>query len=235
MNFENKKVLITGGTRGIGAAIAAYLSGLGAEVWITGRTLEKSQRGFSVDFSSIESAAGFFEQLKSAPSFDVLVNNAGINYIESIHAYPDNTLDELLMVNYQMVLKTSKAVARQMIDAKIEGRIVNIASIWATHTKKGRSIYSSTKAALLGFTRGAAVDLAEYGILVNSVSPGFTETELTKKTMGKAGIEEVSEQIPLRRLAQPEEIAKVVGFLASNDNSYITGQNIIIDGGFTII
>ena len=235
MDFTNKKVLVTGGTRGIGAAISTYLTACGAEVWITGRNLPTGQQGFSVDFSSAESSEVFLNSLDDAPHFDVLINNAGINHIDTIDQYPDDLLKKVLTVNYEMVVKTTQAISRKMIAENKGGKIVNIASIWATQTKKGRSIYTSTKAALVGFTRGVAVDLAEHGILVNAVSPGFTETELTAQTMGEAGIKDICQQIPLGRLAQPEEIAKVVSFLASDDNSYITGQNIITDGGFTII
>jgi len=112
------------------------------------------------------------------------------------------------------------------------GRIINIASIWSVISKPGRSIYSATKAGLVGMTKAAAAELGDWGILVNSVSPGFTMTELTKKSLSGSEIKDLSAQIPLKRFALPEEISKLVLFLASDLNGYITGQNIVIDGGF---
>ena len=111
--------------------------------------------------------------------------------------------------------------------------MVNIGSIWATNTRIGRSAYCAAKSGVLGMTRGISADLAAHGILVNTVSPGFVLTELTKGTMGEEGIAEISAQIPAGRLAEPREIAEVVAFLASQNNTYLTGQNIIVDGGFT--
>ena len=113
--------------------------------------------------------------------------------------------------------------------------MVNIASIWSTTTKAGRSLYSATKTGLVGLTRTIAIDMAPYNVLANAVSPGFTRTELTKSTLSPADSQALKAQIPLSRFAEPTEISKVVMFLASDFNTYLTGHNIIVDGGFTVV
>ena len=115
------------------------------------------------------------------------------------------------------------------------GRIIHISSIWSVVSKSHRSLYSTMKTGLLGMTRAMAVEWANQDILINSISPGFVETELTKKSLTGQQQEELKKQIPIKRFAQPQEIAEVASFLCSNKNTYLTGQNIIIDGGFTIV
>ena len=115
------------------------------------------------------------------------------------------------------------------------GRIVNIASIWSQISKTGRALYTTSKTGLVGFTRSMTVEYAGSNILVNAVSPGFTITELTKQSLSNNQIKSLSEEIPIHRFAKPEEIAPIVLFLCSDMNTYITGQNITIDGGFTLV
>jgi 3-oxoacyl-[acyl-carrier protein] reductase len=115
------------------------------------------------------------------------------------------------------------------------GRIVNIASIWSIITKPGRAVYAATKSGLVGMTRAVAVDLAPYGILVNAVSPGFVNTELTKNTLSPEECESLSSQVPMGRFAEPEEIARTVLFLSSDWNTYLTGQNLVVDGGYACV
>ena len=116
-----------------------------------------------------------------------------------------------------------------------EGRIVNIASIWSVITRGERLAYTASKFGLVGATKTAAVDLAPDGILVNAVSPGFTMTELTARTLSSADVEELSQEIPMGRFAEPEEVSGLVYFLCSQENTYLTGQNIVIDGGYTVV
>ena len=113
------------------------------------------------------------------------------------------------------------------------GRIVNIGSIWAVVSKPGRCVYSATKNGIHGVTNTMAVELAPYNILVNTVCPGFTMTEMTKKNNTPEQIEELSREIPMQRLAEPEEMAEVIYFLCSEQNTYLTGQKITVDGGFS--
>jgi len=115
------------------------------------------------------------------------------------------------------------------------GRIVNIASIWSITTKPGRAVYTATKSGLVGMTKAVAVDLAPYSILVNAVSPGFTNTELTKTSLSPEECEDISNKVPMGRFAEPAEIARTVLFLSSNLNTYITGQNLVVDGGYTCV
>lgn len=238
IDFSGQNALVTGGTRGIGHAIAIRLRDLGAEVAVTGRSAEAPSGldGFGylgVDFGDRESTTRFCAEVAAMRDLTVLVNNAGINHIDRIENYPMDRFDEVMEVNYAAVYRVAQAGAQAMLAAGLTGRIVNIGSIWATNTRVGRSAYCASKAGVLGMTRGISADLAPQGILVNAVSPGFVLTELTERTMGPEGIKEVSAQIPMRRLAQPKEIAEVVAFLASPSNTYLTGQNIIVDGGFT--
>jgi 3-oxoacyl-[acyl-carrier protein] reductase len=117
--------------------------------------------------------------------------------------------------------------------AKGYGRIVNITSIWSVVSRSGRSLYSLTKWGIIGLTKTLSIELAENNILVNSVAPGFTKTDLTESTNSKEELKTINSQIPMKRMAEPIEIANLVAFLSSNLNTYITGQNIVIDGGYT--
>jgi NAD(P)-dependent dehydrogenase (short-subunit alcohol dehydrogenase family) len=238
IHFEGKKALVTGGTRGIGRAIAERLNELGAEVIVTGRSeqapAELGSLGYlGVDFSNKACTLRFCEEVAAMGDLDIVINNAGINHIDRIEDYPEDCFEEVMAVNYAAVYRVSQAAARSMLASGLKGRIVNIGSIWATNTREGRSAYSASKAGVAGMSRAIATDLASKGILVNTLSPGFVLTELTERTMGPEGIAEVPSQIPAGRLADPAEIAEVVAFLASSNNTYLTGQNIIVDGGFT--
>lgn len=240
MNFplEGQRALVTGGTRGIGHAIACKLAAQGARVIVTGRQLDGAAAvpGFDympVDFSDKVQLESFAAQVEQLEGLSILINNAGLNRIHSFEAFPTQDYEELQQVNQHAPYRVAQAAARNMLAAGCKGRILNIASIWATHTKPGRSGYCSAKAGLLGMTRSMATDLAHAGILVNAISPGFIETELTRRTLGEAGIREMQAAVPLGRLGQPEEIAECAAFLVGPRNTYMTGQNIIIDGGFT--
>lgn len=187
----------------------------------------------NVDFSDKESTARFCLKVEAMQNLDVVINNAGINHVDRIEDYPEDRFEELMAVNYSAVYRVSQGAARSMLRRQTQGRMLNIGSIWATHTREGRSAYCASKAGVAGMTRAIATDLACKGILVNTLSPGFVQTSLTEKTMGQDGIKEVCKKIPAGRLAMPEEIAEVAAFLVSGNNTYLTGQNIIVDGGFT--
>lgn len=246
LDFKGKTVLITGATRGIGAAIANDFYQAGANLILTGTKMEeinelnKSSREdnrriyLQADFSENKSFENFLSVISNYSRIDICVNNAGVNRIDSIN---DTTLEDynfITKINCHAPFAICRKVSQLMINQNY-GRIINISSIWGIVTKKKRSIYSLTKSAIVGFTKALSVDLAPYNILVNAVSPGFTMTELTKSTNTEMELLNIAEQIPLKRLAQPEEIAKVVLFLSSDLNTYITGQNIAVDGGFTIV
>ena len=242
LNFSGKYIVVTGGTRGIGREIAIQFLNNGGNVTITGtnsidETKLKKDWGFEnlryqrVDFLQKKSVATFIKWLNNQKKIDILVNNAGINKVD---LNVDTTIldfENLIDVNLKVPYLVCREVSKKMIKNKY-GRIVNISSIWGSITKPGRSIYSSTKFGLVGLTKALAVELAPYGVLVNAIAPGFTMTELTKTTNTQKEIDELKEIIPIKRLAEPIEIARLVLFISSDINTYLTGQNIVIDGGY---
>lgn len=249
INLTGKFALITGGTMGIGAAIAAQLHKAGADLLITGvedqeiiskfndevkRNGIKNIKYLQVDFTKQESLHHFFETLDKYEKIDICINNAGTNRNNPIDEIKDEDYDLLMDINLKAPFLITRYLSKRM-KLKNYGRIVNIASIWSVKSRSGRTAYTITKAGLVGLTKTSAIELAPYNILVNAVSPGFTLTELTKKTLPTEEIKELSDIVPIKRFAAPEEIARAVLFLVSDLNTYIAGQNIIIDGGFTIV
>lgn len=242
MNFSGKKVLVTGGTRGIGAAIAVGFYNGGAAVAVTG-TSKKSAEDFyknhpqkeirfiELDFSNLEASQKAVAQIASE-TFDILVNNAGINKIDFLEEIQLEDWQRIQNVNLRGPYLLSKALVPAM-KTKKWGRILNISSIFGVVSKEKRLSYSTSKAGLIGMTKNMALELAESNILVNSVSPGFIDTELTRNVLGEKGILEMVSKVPLKRLGRPEDVANLVMFLASPLNNFISGENIIIDGGFT--
>ena len=138
-----------------------------------------------------------------------------------------------MQVNVKAPFLIAKHLSKHMKKQK-SGKIVNIASIWGDKTISKRLSYTTSKSALIGMTKTLAVELAKYNIQVNTVSPGFTNTKLTNGILSKDQINELVSKVPMGRMADPAEIARIVMFLCSNQNTYITGQNIIVDGGFSI-
>ena len=166
-------------------------------------------------------------------SYVSLTNNKNIfNKIEKINNLKINNYNDILFVNLKVPAILTKIISKNMIKKK-EGKIINISSIFGSVSKSQRSSYSSSKFGLIGLTKSSSLDLAKYNIMVNSVSPGFIKTKLTKKILKEKGIKKISKIIPMNRLGNVKEISNLVNFLSSKYNTYITGQNIIIDGGFT--
>lgn len=237
VSFNDKTVVVTGGTKGIGKAIAECFLGSGANVIVTGRSINKpldldSSIGYiPLNLESDVSIEKFLDCLTSLKHIDAFVNNAGINVIDELANINDADFDSVMEVNLRGPFIICRHLAGLM--GTEGGKIVNIGSIWSKITKKGRVSYIASKAGLAGLTRGLSTDLAEKNILVNAVSPGFVETELTRKSLSKTEIIELTKKIPLNRLAQANEIANFVVFLCSDLNSFMTGQNLVIDGGYT--
>jgi NAD(P)-dependent dehydrogenase (short-subunit alcohol dehydrogenase family) len=245
IDFSNQVVLVTGATRGIGKQIADDFAALGANLILTGtkeeqiRVLNKSMgkdnerklKYICVDFTNSESTEGFIEELKSYSKIDVCVNNAGINRINYIDETHTRDWEDIMTVNLKVPFLIIREVSKIMKKNKY-GRIVNISSIFGVISREKRSIYSSSKFGLRGLTVAASNELAKYNVLVNAVSPGFVLTELTKSILSKKEMKELTEQIPARRLADPAEISRIVLFFASKLNTYVTGQNVIVDGGY---
>lgn len=243
INFDGKEILVTGGSRGIGKEIAlAFLASGGCKVTITGKSPkapswmdEKAVKGqveyYQLDLSSKDWSSDFEDMVENKGGFDVCVNNAGINSIHHLSEFPQSEVQEILAVNLEAPIVISGIVAKQMTLKKY-GRIVNISSIFGVVSKEKRSAYTASKSGLIGVTKTMALDLAKDNVLVNAISPGFIATDLTREVLGKVGIEEMQRRVPLKRLGQPEEIANYVLFLSCELNSYMTGQNIVVDGGF---
>lgn len=218
-----KTVLVTGGSRGIGKAICEKFESEGYKVIKPTRE--------ELDLTNEESITNFIKKNKNV-SVDILINNAGCNEISLVENITDEEIDKMMNLNLITPLKLIRAFVPLMKKNKF-GRIVNIGSIWAVVSKSGRCVYSATKNGIHGITNTLAVELAEYNILVNTVCPGFTLTELTRKNNNDEQIKEICKEIPMGRMAQPEEIANVVFFVGNEKNTYLTGQKITVDGGFT--
>lgn len=218
-----RRVLVTGGSRGIGNAIVKKFEQSGYEIFAPTR-LELNL----ADGNSIEQ----FVEMHKYEYFDVIVNNAGCNDIHEITEITDDELENMMAVNLIAPIKLLRGFVKEMKRRKY-GRIVNIGSIWAVVSKSGRCVYSATKNGIHGVTNTLAIELAQYNILVNTVCPGFTLTELTRKNNSVEQITEICKDIPMGRMAEPKEIAEIVYFLCSEANTYMTGQKITVDGGFS--
>ena len=235
--MENIKyrAVVTGATRGIGYAIAERLLQDGLEVIATGtRKNAKYPAGssyYQVDFLDENSVNKFIQYLKKQ-HINILVNNAGINKIGEFSSIDIDDFDRILRVNLRVPFQICQAVIPYMENEKW-GRIVNLTSIFGNITKEYRAAYSSSKFGLDGMTAALAAELSEKGILANSVGPGVIDTELTRDVLGESGISELKGRIPMKRLGQASEIASLVSWLVSDENTYMTGQNLMIDGGFT--
>lgn len=236
--LKGHRALITGGTRGIGYAIATLFVENGCEVSVTARSAETTAPGECrlrpVDLADPASLQSFVHDI-AGDGFDILVNCAGINKISEFCSF-ENTktsdFDLIQRVNVSAPFRLVQAVLPGM-RAKNWGRIVNITSIFGVISKAQRVAYSTSKFALDGMTASLAAEVAAQGVLANCVAPGFVETDMTRSALGEKGMRDMAVQVPIGRLAQPEEIAKLVAWLASEDNTYVSGQTYIIDGGFT--
>lgn len=216
-----KNVLITGSSRGIGKAILIELKRKGFNCIAPTRQ--------ELDINDPNSIKYFFE--KTNVTIDILINNAGINILNDIESIENSDINAMVNTNLIAPLKLIQHVVQGMKLRKY-GKIINISSIWGVRSKENRTLYSLTKFGINGLTKSLARELGEYNILINSVAPGYVNTEMTNQNVSQHEQEKIKDTIPLKRFAEPEEIAKLIAFLVSEDNSYITGQTIIADGGF---
>lgn len=242
-----RNVLVTGGSRGLGLAIAAALAGEGYAVIAVARTPtdelsaliakhDKSGAGRvrfePFDLAQTDHIAGFVRTLrKTHGSFHGLVNNAGVGTEGILATMPEAQIERLITINTLSPILLTKHIVRTMM-ADGGGRIVNMSSIVASSGYKALSVYSATKAALNGFTRSLAREVGPLGITVNAVAPGFIETDLTKG-LGEKEAEKIRQRSALRRMARPADVAHAVSYLLSDKAINVTGTVLTVDAGGT--
>jgi 3-oxoacyl-[acyl-carrier protein] reductase len=233
--LDGRSAIVTGGTRGIGFAIAKRLVADGATVIATGRsvggTVPEGARYAAVTLDDPVSLESFAARVAEF-SPDILVNNAGINKVALFAEIAMTDFARIQQVNVAAVFRLCQAAVPGMRRRKW-GRVVSITSIWGKISRAGRASYSTSKFAVDGMTAALAAEVASDGVLVNCVAPGIIDSDMTRQVLGAQGIAELAAQIPLGRLGRPEEVAAFVAWLVSPENSYISGQNLTIDGGFT--
>ena len=233
--LEGKLALVTGASRGIGRAIAIGLSAAGAEVVLGYRSgkdeaeqlaAELGARAIQADVSTAEDAKRLVEE---AGDVDVLVNNAGLTRDGLLARMSDDDWRTVLETNLSSVFYTCRAVTRPMMK-KRNGSIVNISSVVGVHGNWGQTNYAASKAGIIGFTKSLARELGSRNIRANVVAPGYVKTQLTDVLPDEATASMV-QATPLGRVAEPEEVAGAVRFLASDEASFITGEVLLVDGG----
>ncbi len=243
MNLENEIGLVTGASRGIGAAIADALANAGATVIgtatseggaeaISSRMTAANHKGRGMvldvtDAASVETLLKAINDEFGAPS--ILVNNAGITRDNLLMRMKDDEWQSIIDTNLTSIFRLSKAVLRGMMKAR-KGRIINISSVVGAMGNAGQTNYSAAKAGIFGFTRSLAREVGSRGITVNSVAPGFIDTDMTRELPDEQRKALIG-NIPLQKLGQPEDIANAVVFLASEAGGYITGETIHVNGG----
>lgn len=249
MNLDlcGKIALVSGGARGIGAAISRALGAAGAKVVINfNKSGEKAEKVrdelrtngfeaeiFQADVSDPAQVEKLFEFVRSsAGQLDILVNNAGV--------IRDTLLLTMSVVDWEKVHDVNLTgaflmtrMAAELMVPRHRGKIINIASVSGIRGGRGQTNYASAKGGLISFTRACAVELASKGVQVNAVLPGFIETEMTVRTMRRAG-EAILDRIPAHRFGNPQDVANLVVFLASEMSEYVTGQAIPVDGGLSV-
>jgi 3-oxoacyl-[acyl-carrier protein] reductase len=232
--LKGKVAIVTGGTMGIGKGIADKLKEYGSKVVVCARKKAATKHYFvKCDVSSFSDAQRLVaDTVKKFKKVDILVNNAGIYPFVSLKDMTEQQWDQVISVNLKGVFNCTKAAIPYMMKNKY-GKIVSIASIAGVSVGFPNLVhYSASKAGIMGFARAAALDLAPYNINVNAVAPGAILTPGTHE-MDKDTISHLVQAIPEGRMGKPVDIAEVVAFLASDSSSYITGQTIVVDGGYT--
>ncbi|PZE22489.1 3-oxoacyl-[acyl-carrier-protein] reductase [Paenibacillus xerothermodurans] len=242
--LSGKTALVTGGSRGIGRAIALALAEAGADVAVNYsgsqaaaaevaeliQAMGRKAIQVQADISSAQDVDDMFKLvLETYGRLDILVNNAGITKDNLIMRMKEEEFDQVIATNLKGVFNCIKAATRPMMKQRY-GRIINISSVVGVLGNPGQINYVAAKAGVIGMTKASAKELSSRGITVNAVAPGFIETDMTNQ-LSEDTRTQLLQQIPLARLGQPDDIAKAVRFLASDDAAYMTGQTIHVDGG----
>jgi 3-oxoacyl-[acyl-carrier protein] reductase len=245
MKLKEKIALVTGGSRGLGKAIALQLAADGAQVVVNYATsTDKAEEvvgaitsgggkalSMKADVSHLEEVEKMVDTIyEQFGRIDILVNNAGVTRDELLISMEREDWDRVIATNLGGLFNCTKSVAKYMMMQK-SGRIINMSSVAGERGGRGQSNYAASKGAVNAFTRSVAMELARKKVTVNAVAPGVVETEMSSEVIRRAQ-DIILNSVALKRLGQPEEIAKVVAFLASDDSSYITGEVIRVDGGF---
>ena len=247
-DISGRKALVTGAARGIGKVLALALAGAGCDVSLVGLHLEGVEETASeinrmgvkavalqADVSKKEEVdRAFATTEREFGRLDICVNNAGVSFQMPVEEMPEEEWDKIIDTNMKGVFLCSQAAARIMIPQK-SGSIINLASISAriVNLPQKQAVYNSSKAGVAMLTKSMALEWAEYGIRVNSISPGYMKTEMTLSTMEHL-FPEWEAMTPMGRLGEPEELRGALIFLASDASSYMTGHDLVIDGGYTI-
>lgn len=246
--FEGKVAIVTGGSRGIGRAIAELLASRGADIAIADVQFEAAQRtaqeitaqtgqkaiAVEVNVANLEMAKAMAKTVVDEfGKIDILVNNAGITRDDLLMRMKESDWDDVININLKGAWNCSKAVIRDMMK-KRNGRIVNVSSVSGQAGQAGQTNYSASKAGIIGFTKALAREVAARGIYVNAVAPGFIPTVLTHDLPDELK-DSIISATPMGRMGTPEEIAYAVAFLASDEASYITGQVLGVDGGMVMM
>ncbi|MBF0480907.1 MAG: 3-oxoacyl-[acyl-carrier-protein] reductase [Desulfovibrionaceae bacterium] len=244
MTSTQRIALVTGGSRGIGAACAKRLAADGFSVYLTYVSRPEAAqavceaiaagggtaRAFALDTADRDAVAAFFgSEIKDQGVLQVLVNNAGVTRDGLIMRMKDEDWDAVIGVNLSGAFACLREAAKIMLKQR-SGRIVNITSVVGMTGNAGQANYASAKAGLIGLTKAAALELASRGVTVNAVAPGFIETDMTASLPEKVR-EELLGRIPLKRLGQAEDVAAAVSYLASDQAAYVTGQVLSVNGG----
>lgn len=244
MSFENKIVLVTGASRGIGKAIAQTFVARGAIVIGTATSESGAQaisaylgehgEGLVLNVTESASIEALFAAIKAKyGEIDILINNAGITRDNLLMRMKDDEWDDVIQTNLSSVYRLSKAVLRSMMKKRF-GRIISISSVVGTMGNPGQTNYSAAKAGLVGFTKSLAREVASRGITVNAVAPGFIETDMTH-ALTEEQQAAILAQVPAARLGSAQEIASAVVFLASDEAAYITGETLHVNGGMYMV
>jgi 3-oxoacyl-[acyl-carrier protein] reductase len=244
VELKGQAALVTGGSRGIGLAIAKALAEAGATVAVAATNEKRAgdaaaslsgdgHRGYAVDVGDSGSVDTLVKAVESdLGGIDILVNNAGVTRDNVLMRLKDEDWTTVLDTNLRGAFNTIRAASRAMMKRR-SGRIINVGSIVGITGNKGQANYAASKAGLIGLTKSVARELASRGVLVNVVAPGYIETDMTAE-LPEAAREALLSQISLGRLGRPDDIAGVVRFLAGPAASYITGQVLVVDGGMVI-